>query len=120
MRTKRFYMYWLIYSFALNSNHCIMICTAYKAEIISYSIALVLLISASIFACTFCTCKQFMKGVMKNQHRFSNNSLDPKECYCSYIIINYKINNKAKHLNAESCMSSSAYYDRPDHNILSD
>ena len=28
--------------------------------------------------------------------------------------------NKAKHPNAESCISSSAYYDRPDHSFLSD
>ena len=28
--------------------------------------------------------------------------------------------NKAKHLNAESCISNSVYYDRPDHSILSD
>ena len=89
MKTKRLHMYWFIYSFMLNYKLFRLIFLAYKAERILYSIALVLLISAIIFACTFCTymIKQFLKCIMKYQHRFSNNSHYVRECLCSYTII---------------------------------
>ena len=40
--------------------------------------------------------------------------------YAVTLLLIIIIANKARHLNAESCISSSAYYDRPDHSILSD
>ena len=89
MKTKRLYMYWLIKRFMLNYKYFSMICTAHEAETILYNFALVLLISVIICACTFCIHKQFLKGVMEKQHRFSNNSHNARECLCSYTIINY-------------------------------
>ena len=53
----------------------------------------------------------------EKQFRFSNNSHDVYAVTLLFILI---ITNKAKHLNAESCISSSAYYDSPDHSFLSD
>ena len=89
MRIKHLYMYWFIYSFMLNYKLFRLILIDYKAERILYSIALVLLISAIRFACTFCSYmyKQFLKCIMKKQLRFSNNSHDVRECLCSYTII---------------------------------
>ena len=88
MKTKHLYMYWFIYSYMLNYKLFRVILIDYKAERMLYSIALVLLISAIRFACTFCTYmyKQFLKCIMKKQLRVSNNSHDVRECLCSYTI----------------------------------
>ena len=44
----------------------------------------------------------------------------PGNVYAVTLLLIIIMANKAKHLNAESCIIISAYYDRPDHSILSD